>query len=188
MIPTALLIVTVVIALGFDFTNGFHDTANAVATSISTRALGPRAAVAMSALFNLIGALVAIELLHTHVANTIGGLVAPKHGVSLGMIIAALIGAIAWNLITWRAGLPSSSSHALIGALIGMGIVAYGIGAVKWGSLVPVVIALVCSPLIGLILAYLLTALTLDVFRHAHPSPINRRFRLAKIFLRDLVW
>jgi PiT family inorganic phosphate transporter len=178
---TVLLIVTVVIALGFDFTNGFHDTANAVATSISTRALGPRAAVALSALFNLIGALVAIELLHTHVANTIGGLVAPKHGVSLGMIIAALIGAIAWNLITWRAGLPSSSSHALIGALIGMGVVAYGVGAVKWGSVVPVVIALVSSPLIGLVLAYLFTVLVLDVFRRGHPSPMNRRFRSAQL-------
>src|ERR1700719_2213163 len=101
-----LLIVTVVIALGFDFTNGFHDTANAVATSISTRALGPRTAVALSALFNLVGALVAIELLHTHVANTIGGLVAPKGGISLSLIIAALVGAIAWNLVTWRLGLP----------------------------------------------------------------------------------
>jgi inorganic phosphate transporter, PiT family len=185
--PTALLVVTVVIALGFDFTNGFHDTANAVATSISTRALGPRTAVFLSAVLNLVGALVAIELLHTHVANTIGGLVAPKHGVSLGMIIAALIGAIAWNLITWRAGLPSSSSHALIGALIGMGIVAYGVSAVKWGSLLPVVIALVASPLIGLILAYLLTALTLDVFRRAPPGPINRRFRLAQILSGALV-
>ena len=102
----ALLIATVLVALGFDFTNGFHDTANAVATSISTRALGPRTAVAMSAVFNLLGALIAIEILHTHVANTIGGLVSPKHGVSLGMIIAALIGAILWNLITWRLGLP----------------------------------------------------------------------------------
>ena len=98
-----------------------------------------------------LGALIAIELLHTHVANTIGGLVAPKHGVSLGMIIAALVGAIVWNLITWRLGLPSSSSHALIGSLIGMGVVAYGVDAVKWGSVLPVVIALVASPLIGLV-------------------------------------
>lgn len=177
----ALLIATVVIALGFDFTNGFHDTANAVATTISTRALGPRTAVAMSAAFNLVGALIAIEVLHTHVANTIGGLVSPKHGVSLGMIVAALVGAIIWNLITWRLGLPSSSSHALIGALIGMGVVAYGVDAVKWGSVGPVVIALVASPLIGLVLAYLFTILTLDVFRHAQPSPINRRFRMAQI-------
>jgi inorganic phosphate transporter, PiT family len=176
-----LLVLTVVVALGFDFTNGFHDTANAVATSISTRALGPRAAVAMSAAFNLLGALIAIEVLHTHVANTIGGLVSPKHGVSLGMIIAALVGAIIWNLVTWRLGLPSSSSHALIGALIGMGVVAYGIEAVKWGSVVPVVIALLASPLIGLVLAYLFTILTLDIFWKAQPSPMNRRFRLAQI-------
>jgi PiT family inorganic phosphate transporter len=176
-----LLVVTILIALGFDFTNGFHDTANAVATSISTRALGPRTAVGLSAVFNLIGALVAIEILHTHVANTIGGLVAPKAGVSLGMIIAALIGAILWNLITWRLGLPSSSSHALIGALVGMGLVAYGFDAVKWGSVLPVVIALVASPLIGFVLSYLFTVLTLDVFRRARPSPMNRRFRMAQV-------
>jgi PiT family inorganic phosphate transporter len=176
-----LLVLTVVIALGFDFTNGFHDTANAVATSISTRALGPRAAVALSAVFNLLGALIAIEILHTHVANTIGGLVSPKHGVSLGMIIAALVGAIIWNLVTWRLGLPSSSSHALIGALIGMGVVAYGFEAVKWGSVIPVVIALLASPVVGLVLAYLFTILTLDIFWKAHPSPMNRRFRLAQI-------
>jgi PiT family inorganic phosphate transporter len=177
----ALLVLTVLIALGFDFTNGFHDTANAVATSISTRALGPRAAVGLSAVFNLVGALVAIEILHTHVANTIGGLVSPKDGVSLGMIIAALVGAIAWNLVTWRLGLPSSSSHALIGALVGMGVVAYGVDAVKWGSVVPVVIALVASPVIGLVLSYLFTVAVLNLFRHSQPSPMNRRFRLAQV-------
>ena len=176
-----LLVITVLIALGFDFTNGFHDTANAVATSISTRALPPRTAVALSAAFNLAGALVAIEVLHTHVANTIGGLVAPHQGVSLGMIIAALIGAIIWNLITWRLGLPSSSSHALIGALIGMGLVAYGVDAVKWGSVIPVVIALVASPVAGLVLAYLFTVLTLNVFHRSHPTPMNRRFRIAQV-------
>ena len=176
-----LLVVTVLIALGFDFTNGFHDTANAVATSISTRALPPRTAVALSAAFNLAGALVAIEVLHTHVANTIGGLVAPHQGVSLGMIIAALIGAIIWNLITWRLGLPSSSSHALIGALIGMGLVAYGVDAVKWGSVIPVVIALVASPVAGLVLAYLFTVFTLNVFHRSHPTPMNRRFRIAQV-------
>ena len=176
-----LLVVTVLIALGFDFTNGFHDTANAVATSISTRALPPRTAVALSAAFNLAGALVAIEVLHTHVANTIGGLVAPHQGVSLGMIIAALIGAIIWNLITWRLGLPSSSSHALIGALIGMGLVAYGVDAVKWGSVIPVVIALVASPVAGLVLAYLFTVFTLNVFHRSYPTPMNRRFRIAQV-------
>jgi PiT family inorganic phosphate transporter len=178
---SVLLIVTILIALGFDFTNGFHDTANAVATSISTRALGPRLAVAFSAVFNLIGALVAIELLHTHVANTIGGLVSPKQGVSLAMIVAALAGAILWNLITWRLGLPSSSSHALIGALIGMGAAAYGVDAVKWGSVEPVVIALVASPLIGLTLSYFFTIGILNLFRHSPPGPINRRFRYAQV-------
>jgi inorganic phosphate transporter, PiT family len=187
MTQTALLAVTVVIALGFDFTNGFHDTANAVATSISTRALGPRIAVLLSAVLNLIGALVAIELLHTKVANTIGGLVAPKGGVSLGMIIAALAGAIVWNLITWRAGLPSSSSHALIGGLVGMGIVGYGLGAVKWGQLVPVVIALVTSPIIGLLLAYIFGVVLLNVFRRAHPGRANRRFRLMQILSASAV-
>ncbi len=177
----ALLVLTILIALGFDFTNGFHDTANAVATSISTRALGPRAAVALSAVFNLVGALVAIEVLHTHVANTIGGLVSPKGGISLSLIIAALVGAIAWNLVTWRLGLPSSSSHALIGALVGMGLVGYGVDAVKWGSLAPVVIALVASPVIELVLSYLFTVAVLDVFRHAQPSPMNRRFRIAQV-------
>ena len=178
---TLLLAVTIAVALGFDFTNGFHDTANAVATTISTHALGPRAAVAMSAALNLVGAVVSIELLHTSVANTIGGLVSPHRGVALGMIIAALIGAIVWNLVTWRAGIPSSSSHALIGALIGMGIVGYGIDAVKWGKVIPVVAALVTSPLAGLILAYLFTALVLNVFRNAHPRRANSRFRSAQV-------
>jgi PiT family inorganic phosphate transporter len=128
---TVLLWLTVAVALGFDFTNGFHDTANAVATSISTRALSPRVAVAMSAVLNLTGAVIATQVLHTKVADTIGGLVKPPGGVGLGMIIAALVGAIVWNLITWRAGLPSSSSHALIGGLIGMGLVGYGVHAVR---------------------------------------------------------
>lgn len=184
---TALLIVTILIALGFDFTNGFHDTANAVATSISTRALTPVVAVGVSAVLNLVGAVIAIELLHSHVSNTIGGLVAPHGGVSLGMVIAALAGAIAWNLITWRAGLPSSSSHALIGGLIGMGLVAYGVGAVKWGQVVPVVLALVSSPLIGLVLAYVFSVGMFNLFRRAGPSNANRRFRIAQLFSGSFV-
>ncbi len=176
-----LLAATIAVALGFDFTNGFHDTANAVATSVSTRALGPKAAVTLSAVLNLCGAVIAILLLHTKVANTIGGLVAPMGGVSPQFIIAAMAGAIVWNLITWRAGLPSSSSHALIGGLVGMGVAAYGIDAVKWAKVGPVVIALVTSPLIGLILAYVLTCVVLRLFKRAHPSTANRRFRRAQI-------
>ena len=184
---TILLGVTIAIALGFDFTNGFHDTANAVATSISTRAIGPRSAVALSAVLNFAGAVVAIELLHTKVANTIGGLVAPHGGPALGMIIAALVGAIAWNLITWRAGIPSSSSHALIGGLIGMGIVGYGFGAVRWGQVGPVVIALVKSPIVGLVLAYVFMLVVLNVFRRTHPGVANRRFRLLQILSGSFV-
>ncbi len=184
---TLLLALTIVVALGFDFTNGFHDTANAVATTISTRALRPGVAVTISAVLNLAGAIVAIELLHTHVANTIGGLVAPRGGIALGLIIAALAGAIVWNLVTWRAGIPSSSSHALIGALIGMGIVGYGFGAVNWGKVVPIVVALVTSPIAGLVLAYLFMLVLLNVFRHAHPSSANSRFRVAQIFAGSFV-
>jgi PiT family inorganic phosphate transporter len=182
-----LLIVTVLVALGFDFTNGFHDTANAVATTVSTRALGPRTAVGMSSLLNLVGAVVAIELLHTRVSNTVGGLVSPAGGVELRFIIAALAAAIVWNLVTWRLGLPSSSSHALIGALVGMGLVAYGSSAVKWATVVPVLLTLVTSPLIGLVLAFLLSSLLLNVFRKALPSRANRRFRVAQIFSSGFV-
>jgi PiT family inorganic phosphate transporter len=177
-----LLVVTVAVALGFDFTNGFHDTANAVATTISTRALGARPAIALSAVLNLLGAVVAIQLLHTKVANTIGGLVSPAGGVSLAMIVAALAAAIVWNLVTWRAGLPSSSSHALIGALIGMGLAGYGVSALKWGTVVPVIIGLITSPIAGFVLGYLFLAAVLNVFRNIHPSRANRNFRVAQVF------
>ena len=179
---TVLLVVTIVVALGFDFTNGFHDTANAVATTISTRALGPRLAVGVSAVLNLVGAVVAIQVLHTKVANTIGGLVAPTAGVSLPMIVAALAAAIVWNLVTWRAGLPSSSSHALIGALIGMGIAGYGFHAVKWDKVVPVIVGLITSPIAGFLLGSLFLALVLNLFRNIHPSRANRNFRTAQVF------
>ncbi|MDQ6847640.1 MAG: inorganic phosphate transporter [Candidatus Dormibacteraeota bacterium] len=179
---TVLLVVTIAVALGFDFTNGFHDTANAVATTISTRALGPRLAVGVSAVLNLVGAVVAIQLLHTKVANTIGGLVAPAGGVSLAMIVAALAAAITWNLVTWRAGLPSSSSHALIGALIGMGLAGYGVHALKWGTVGPVIVGLITSPVIGFLLGYLFLAGLLNVFRTIHPSRANKNFRTAQIF------
>ena len=182
-----LLLVTVMVALGFDFTNGFHDTANAIATSVSTRALSPRLAVGLSAVLNLIGAFAAIKLLHTHVANTVGSLISPKVGVSLGMIIAALGAAIIWNLITWRSGLPSSSSHALIGGLLGMGIAAYGTGAVEWAKLGPVVVGLVTSPIAGLALAYAGMIATLHLFRHAHPGRANRGFRRVQVLSGSVV-
>ncbi|MBX6765323.1 MAG: inorganic phosphate transporter [Rubrobacteraceae bacterium] len=176
-----LLLFTLATALGFDFTNGFHDTANAIATTVGTRALPPYVAVLFSAALNLIGAVVATQLLHATVANTIGSLVGPSGGVGLTEIIAVLFGAIAWNLITWRAGLPSSSSHALIGALIGMGIAAYGAGAVAWDEVYPVFVALVASPVIGLVAAYIATVVLLNVFRRARPSRANDAFRKLQI-------
>jgi PiT family inorganic phosphate transporter len=179
---TALLVITVAVALGFDFTNGFHDTANAIATTISTRALGARLAIGLSAVLNLAGAIIAIQLLHTKVANTIGGLVAPAGGVSLAMIVAALASAITWNLVTWRAGLPSSSSHALIGALIGMGLAGYGVHALKWGTVVPVIIGLITSPVFGFLLGYIFLLAVLHLFRGAHPSRANKNFRTAQVF------
>ena len=184
---TLLLILTVAVALFFDFTNGFHDTANAIGTAIGTRALPPRVAVGLSALLNLVGAIVTTQLLHAEVANTVGSLVAPEGGVAMLMLIAVLFGAITWNLITWRAGLPSSSSHALIGALIGVGLAVYGVGAVQWGEVYPVFIALVTSPIAGLLLAYLLTVMLLNLLRRARPSQANSAFRRLQLFSSGFV-
>src|SRR5579872_2074352 len=157
MHDTALVVVVIVIALGFDFTNGFHDTANAIATSVSTHALSPRFAVVLSAAMNFVGAFVTLK-----VAATIGsGVVDPKHHhVTLTMIAAALVGAIGWNLLTWYRGLPSSSSHALIGGLVGVGIVGLGFSAVSWNSVLSkMILPLIASPIVGFVLAYLVMLL-----------------------------
>ena len=179
---TLLLVLTIAVALAFDFTNGFHDTANAVATIVGTRALRPRLAVAFSALLNLLGAVIATQLLHAEVANTVGSLVAPEQDIALSMIVAAVFGAISWNLITWRAGLPSSSSHALIGGLIGMGLAAYGLEAVVWAKVYPVFIALVASPVVGFLMAYVVAILLLNLLRRARPSHANGAFRKLQLF------
>ncbi len=184
---TLLLVLTIAVALFFDFTNGFHDTANAIGTAIGTRALPPRVAVALSAVLNLVGAIVTTQLLHAEVANTVGSLVAPADGVALSMLVAVLFGAITWNLLTWRAGLPSSSSHALIGALIGMGLAAYGVDAVQWREVYPVFIALVTSPIAGLLLAYLLTVVLLNLLRRARPSYANSAFRRLQLLSSGFV-
>ena len=182
-----LLVLTIAVALLFDFTNGFHDTANAIGTAVGTRAMTPRVAVAFSAVLNLIGAVVTTQLLHAEVANTVGSLVAPADGVALSMLVAVLFGAITWNLITWRAGLPSSSSHALIGALIGMGLVVYGLGAIQWAEVYPVFIALLTSPIAGLVIAYIVTVVLLNLFRRARPSQANSTFRKLQLFSSGFV-
>jgi inorganic phosphate transporter, PiT family len=182
-----LLALTIAVALLFDFTNGFHDTANAIGTAVGTRAMPPRVAVAFSAFLNLIGAVVTTQLLHAEVANTVGSLVAPAGGVALSMLVAVLFGAITWNLITWSAGLPSSSSHALIGALIGMGLVAYGLGAIQWAEVYPVFIALLTSPIAGLVIAYIFTVMLLNLLRKARPSQANGVFRKLQLFSSGFV-
>jgi inorganic phosphate transporter, PiT family len=184
---TLLLVLTIAVALFFDFTNGFHDTANAIGTTVGTRALPPRVAVGLSAVLNLVGAIVTTQLLHAEVANTVGSLVAPEGGVAMSMLIAVLFAAITWNLITWRAGLPSSSSHALIGALIGMGLAVYGVGSVQWGEVYPVFIALISSPIAGLVVAYVVSVVLLNLLRRARPSRANSAFRRLQLFSSGFV-
>jgi PiT family inorganic phosphate transporter len=173
---TAGLILLIVVALGFDFTNGFHDAANAVAVSITTRALRPLSALAMAAGLNVVGALVS-----TKVATTVGsGIISTPVGThGLVVVFSALIGAIAWNLLTWWLGLPSSSTHALIGGLVGAALAAST--TVKWdGIFSHVVVPMALSPVIGLVLGYLLMAVILWAFRRANPTVVNRRFRRAQ--------
>lgn len=176
---TVTLIGVFGLAVLFDYINGFHDTANAIATSVSTRALRPEYAIAMSAVANFVGALTGTE-----VAATIGaGIVSTPDGHAGQIIVAAaLIGAIVWNLITWRAGIPSSSSHALIGGLIGATIVAVGFGALNLGGIAAkVVLPLIVSPLLGLALGFGLMVALLNLFRRAEPHLLNERFRHVQV-------
>jgi PiT family inorganic phosphate transporter len=169
-------IVVVLIAMGFTFTNGFHDAANAIATSISTRAISPRRALALAAVGNLAG-----SFLGSKVAKTVGeGIVTLPSGIP-GLSVAAggLLGAISWNLLTWYFGLPSSSSHALIGGLVGAALPAAA--SVHWsGILKSVVIPMVVSPLIGLVLGYLVMLAIMWIFRNGRPQRLNRGFRMAQ--------
>jgi PiT family inorganic phosphate transporter len=175
---TGMLVVLIVaVALIFDYTNGFHDAANAIATSVSTRALRPRVALALAAVMNVLGALIS-----TKVAATVGkGIItAPTGRGGLAVILAALLGAISWNVFTWRFGLPSSSSHALIGGLIGAALA--GSQSVKWlGVWHKVVLPMVFSPLIGLVAGYLFMLALLWVFRRAQVHKAQRRFRRLQI-------
>src|SRR5215210_4187505 len=172
-----LLLVVVATALAFDFTNGFHDTANAVATSVSTRALGPRQAVAVAAVANLAGAFVT-----TAVAKTVGQGIIDTGLATQQTILAALIGAIAWNLVTWWLGLPSSSSHALFGGLIGAALAQSGSDGVEWHGLwEKVVIPGIASPILGFLGAFVLLLAIFWVFQSMRPSVANRSFRLGQL-------
>jgi PiT family inorganic phosphate transporter len=172
-----LLVLVVVVALGFDFTNGFHDTANAVATSVSTRALSPRLAVLIAAIANLAGAYVT-----TAVAKTVGQGIIDTGLANEKTVLAALVGAIVWNLITWWLGLPSSSSHALIGGLVGAAIAQSGLAGVQWHGLVHnVAIPGVIAPAVAFASAFLLLLGIYWVFVWMTPGFANRTFRLGQL-------
>ncbi|MQA02261.1 MAG: inorganic phosphate transporter [Streptosporangiales bacterium] len=170
------LAVIVAVALVFDFTNGFHDAANAIATSVSTRALTPRVALALGAVMNFVGA-----LLGTGVAVTVGsGIIAtPATEGGLVVVLAALVGAIAWNILTWAFGLPSSSSHALIGGLVGAALASGTL--VHWAGVgEKVVIPMILSPLVGFTLAFGVMLAIMWIFRNRAPGPVGRGFRFAQ--------
>jgi PiT family inorganic phosphate transporter len=171
----AIIIAVVVVALAFDYTNGFHDAANAIATSVSTRALTPRVALALAAVMNFVGA-----FLGQKVAQTVSETISPGLGShALLIVMAGLLGAIAWNLTTWYFGLPSSSSHALIGGLVGAAV-ASGVTAHWDVVLEKVVIPMVVSPLVAFSLGFLVMVAIMWIFRNTNPGRANRGFRLAQ--------
>jgi PiT family inorganic phosphate transporter len=176
---TLLLLAVIGLAVLFDYINGFHDTANAIATSVSTRALRPEHAILMSATANFVGALTG-----TAVAKTISSGLAdtPPGDAGQTIVAAALIGAIIWNLITWRFGIPSSSSHALIGGLLGAVTASIGASAIKVdGVLNKVIIPLILSPILGVTIGFIAMVVILNVFQRANPRRMNDRFRRLQV-------
>ena len=178
MSTTALAVIIVVVALGFDFTNGFNDAGNAIATSVSTKALTPRIALALAAVMNIVGALISTKVAGTIATSIVAKEPTGKHGLVL--VLAALLGAICWNLTTWYFGLPSSSSHALIGGLVGAGLASTQ--GVKWSGVVDkVVVPMVVSPLVGFGLSYVFMVAVLWIFRKANAVRANRNFRWGQV-------
>jgi PiT family inorganic phosphate transporter len=172
-----LLVIVVVAATAFDFTNGFHDTANVVASSISTRALAPRTAITLASVLNFVGAFISLK-----VAATVATGIVNAAQVTETIAFAGLIGAIAWNLLTWAYGLPSSSSHALIGGIIGATLAAVGGGGVKFGGIVTkVVIPAVVAPVAAFVVAGLGIVVIYRVFGRRRPGAVTRGFRLGQI-------
>ncbi len=171
----AIVITVVVVALAFDYTNGFHDAANAIATSVSTRALTPRVALILAAVMNFVGA-----FLGQKVAHTVSDVIVPPSGnAGLVVVLAGLLGAIVWNLMTWYFGLPSSSTHSLIGGLVGAALAAGT--TVHWNTVVhQVLIPMVISPVVGFAFAFLLMLAIMWVFRRRNAHRVTRGFRLAQ--------
>jgi inorganic phosphate transporter, PiT family len=173
-VTLAAVIAIVAVALFFDYTNGFHDAANSIATIVSTRVLAPRYAVIWAAFFNFVAFLV----FGTHVADTVGKTVKPDSGiVSEAVIFAGLVGAITWNLITWRLGLPTSSSHALIGGFGGAGVAKAGFDVLNMESVRKTAMFIVISPLFGFLAGFIVMLALLWIFRRAHPGRVDGWFR-----------
>jgi len=178
----SLLIIVVFLALAFDYINGFHDTANAIATSVSTRALTPKRAVILAAIFNLLGALYS-----TGVAQTIArDIISPKLATQ-EVVIAALLSAITWNLVTWYFGIPSSSSHAIIGGMAGAAVAKAGFSVLQWQGLGKILAALIFSPIVGMILGFIIMKLMFFIFGNFSPSRVNHSFKKMQVFSAGLL-
>lgn len=171
-----LLFLVIGAALLFDFINGFHDTANAIATCISTRALSVRSAILMAAGLNFVGAMIS-----TKVAATIGKGIVETSNVTQMVVLAGIFGAIIWDLITWYYGLPSSSSHAIIGGIMGAVIAHAGVSALHWAGLKKIILALVLSPVIGIAAGFFFMVIMMWTFRHKSPYGLNKAFRKLQI-------
>lgn len=171
-----MLCLVVAAALLFDYINGFHDTANAIATSVSTRALSVKGAIFLAATLNFVGAMA-----FTKVAKTIGTGIVAADQLTQMVVLAGVIGAIIWNIATWYFGLPSSSSHAIVGGIIGATIAHVGISALKWAGLKKILLALVLSPIFGCIAGFIFVIIFSNIFKNHAPAGINRNFRRMQI-------
>ncbi|WP_243370288.1 inorganic phosphate transporter [Geotalea sp. SG265] len=172
-----MLFLVIAVALLFDYINGFHDTANAIATCVSTRALSVRSAIIMAAGLNFAGAMIS-----TKVAATIGKGIVDANNVTQMVVVAGVAGAIIWDLITWYYGLPSSSSHAIIGGIMGSVIAHAGVAALHWAGLNKIILALLISPVLGTILGFIFMVLMMWVFKNKAPYGLNRSFRRLQVF------
>ena len=171
-----MLVLVIVAALAFDYINGFHDTANAIATCVSTRALSVRSAILMAAFLNFAGAMIS-----TKVAATIGKGIVDAANITQMVVLAGVLGAIIWDLITWYYGLPSSSSHAIIGGIMGAVIAHAGTAALHWVGLKKIILALVISPVVGTAIGFLVMVAMLWGFRNASPHSVNKHFRRLQV-------
>jgi PiT family inorganic phosphate transporter len=178
MVDAAFIMLCLVIlaALVFDYINGFHDTANAIATCVSTRALSVKSAIIMAATLNFAGAMIS-----TKVAATIGKGIVDGSNITQMVVLAGIIGAIVWDLITWYYGLPSSSSHAIIGGIIGAVFAHAGFSAIKWAGLKKIVMALIFSPILGTAIGFIFMVVIYWLFRNRSPSVLNKNFRRMQV-------